>query len=393
MTHTHYLSSAKKIFQTAQQHQKSIVFWRLPFQKKIQAIIQLEKKSPIIPSIFSLLKDGFIFSPFGKENTLYYIQPDIHILFSKKKIKWFFQKNQETLWKKLTIHTKNCIHTINHPAHQYVSTDQQTYVALVKKAQRAIQKKKIQKIVTSTRIVVELPTTFDPVHAFFYHSEKISNGLLVLMYTPSHGIWLGESPEVLFSIDETQKKITTVALAGTQKITKKKSIFWPAKETNEQQIVETYIENFLLTHASASYQKEKPHTLIHQYLAHLQTKYSCTLDQQSLLDLGSILLQKFSPTPAVAGMPSKKAIDFIMQYEKPRSLYTGFWGPIDRKQQSSIFVNLRSMQIKGKKAIIYAGGGITKDSHPMDEWQEVQAKYQSIYHHFIHHRMCNTYNT
>jgi isochorismate synthase len=40
------------------------------------------------------------------------------------------------------------------------------------------------------------------------------------------------------------------------------------------------------------------------------------------------------------------------------------------KISSDLFVNLRSMQIKDDKAILYMGCGITKDSIPENEWEE-----------------------
>jgi isochorismate synthase len=36
------------------------------------------------------------------------------------------------------------------------------------------------------------------------------------------------------------------------------------------------------------------------------------------------------------------------------------------------------MQIINKQAIIYVGGGITKDSKPDNEWQELIAKLQTV---------------
>ena len=43
-----------------------------------------------------------------------------------------------------------------------------------------------------------------------------------------------------------------------------------------------------------------------------------------------------------------------------------------------LFVNLRCMQIKGSTALLYVGGGITKDSIPEDEWEETVAKSKTM---------------
>ena len=48
------------------------------------------------------------------------------------------------------------------------------------------------------------------------------------------------------------------------------------------------------------------------------------------------------------------------------------------KNTSSLYVNLRCMQIKQDKAYIYVGGGITKDSIPNKEWEETVAKSKTM---------------
>ena len=47
---------------------------------------------------------------------------------------------------------------------------------------------------------------------------------------------------------------------------------------------------------------------------------------------------------------------------------------IKKTKKSSIFVNLRCMEIKNKEAIIYVGGGITKESSILKEWEETVSK-------------------
>ena len=44
------------------------------------------------------------------------------------------------------------------------------------------------------------------------------------------------------------------------------------------------------------------------------------------------------------------------------------------KTVTNLFVNLRCLQIKNNQALIYVGGGITKDSNPEKEWEETVAK-------------------
>ena len=44
------------------------------------------------------------------------------------------------------------------------------------------------------------------------------------------------------------------------------------------------------------------------------------------------------------------------------------------KKSTQLYVNLRCMKIEKDKAIIYVGGGITKESNTESEWQETVSK-------------------
>ena len=84
------------------------------------------------------------------------------------------------------------------------------------------------------------------------------------------------------------------------------------------------------------------------------------------------------PTPAVAGVPKNKAISIIAEKEKhDRSFYSGYLGKIDSKN-CALFVNLRCLQIKDNNARLFVGGGITKDSIPEKEWEEIIHKSQTM---------------
>ena len=86
------------------------------------------------------------------------------------------------------------------------------------------------------------------------------------------------------------------------------------------------------------------------------------------------------PTPAVCGLPAKKAKNFILENENyNREFYSGFLGEINipkstKNKKSHLFVNLRCMSLENNIARIYVGGGITKDSIPEKEWEETVSK-------------------
>ena len=89
-------------------------------------------------------------------------------------------------------------------------------------------------------------------------------------------------------------------------------------------------------------------------------------------------LDQLHPTPAVAGLPKGEALDFIVDREPlDRSFYGGYFG-LKCNEKSRYYVNLRCMQLFNKSYALYAGGGITKDSEPAAEWQETEAKMDTM---------------
>jgi isochorismate synthase len=87
------------------------------------------------------------------------------------------------------------------------------------------------------------------------------------------------------------------------------------------------------------------------------------------------LLNNLHPTPAICGSPTKEALEIICSVEKhDREYYAGFLGPVGMENPIMLFVNLRCMQITDTNLILYAGGGITLESNPVDEWYETEIK-------------------
>ena len=57
-----------------------------------------------------------------------------------------------------------------------------------------------------------------------------------------------------------------------------------------------------------------------------------------------------------------------------RAYYSGYLGELNISGETSLFVNLRCMQLNNTIASVYIGGGITIDSISENEWEETVAK-------------------
>ncbi|MCU0369328.1 MAG: chorismate-binding protein, partial [Cyclobacteriaceae bacterium] len=112
---------------------------------------------------------------------------------------------------------------------------------------------------------------------------------------------------------------------------------------------------------------------------HLKTEYEVDMLATNFPQLGSVMLKLLHPTSAVCGMPYEAALDFLKNQEGyDREFYSGFLGPIQIKNESHIYVNLRCMQLFNKFVRLYAGAGVTIDSIPEMEMEETEIKMQNL---------------
>lgn len=199
--------------------------------------------------------------------------------------------------------------------------------------------------------------------------EAYPNAFVYLITIEKFGTWIGASPEVLLSVDNSS--VHTTALAGTKTNGKET---WREKEIEEQLFVTDFIEKEMLKAGVTQLQKNGPHTIYTGTVYHLKTDFNGILDASS----SQLLLRNLHPTPATCGLPQNISFKRIQEIESHnRSLYCGFIGPITGNSKD-LYVNLRCMQIVNQEAYIYIGGGITGESIPEDEWKETLHKSTTL---------------
>ena len=229
-----------------------------------------------------------------------------------------------------------------------------------------------RKLVLARSVVEYKDEKLTPRSVFIKACKSYPRSYIALFYTEETGMWLIASPEILLrgSADGYQ----TMALAGTMKY-EGEDMEWSAKNREEQQLVAEYIRTGLQPFA-AEIAESTPYTARAAHLAHLRTDFTFHLRDRKRL--GSFL-SVFHPTPAVCGMPKEAARQFILRNEHlQRSYYSGFSGLIGRSGQARLYVTLRCMQLSRTVCRLYAGGGILKESNEENEWQETEAKLDTM---------------
>ena len=207
-----------------------------------------------------------------------------------------------------------------------------------------------------------------------------------LVYTPKSGLWLTATPEILLEGDGSEWR--TIALAGTMKLEgdellgEGEHMTWSTKNIQEQRYVATYLMG-CLEQLAKNIREEGPRTVRAANLVHLRSDFTFTLLNNARV--GDVL-QMLHPTPAVCGLPKQETYRFILDNEHtPRLYYSGFMGPLNLQPQTSnlkpsthLYVSLRCMQITSDRYRLYAGGGLLKDSIEELEWQETEAKLETM---------------
>jgi isochorismate synthase len=366
----------KELFIAIETHynsQRPFVAYRKPNNSFVQAILQ---KDHTLHTVNDFTESGFVFSPFDSKNDaiLFPLEQSISI-------------NCDCVFSSEISNNTNL--------KSNSETSQNTYdqhLELVQKGIRAITNGTFEKVVLSR--VEGLPISEEnPIQLFQSLLSVYPTAFVYLWYHPDIGLWLGATPETLLNIEGLRFK--TMSLAGTKKHNDTSETAWGTKEINEQQIVTDYIVNNLQGVLN-NINVKGPNTVKAGQLFHLQSKISGILKS----DILKSVVETLHPTPAICGLPKAEAKNFILNNEKyNREFYTGFLGELNIKTSKSrntnkrnvennayssikttseLFVNLRCMQIKNKHALIYVGGGITKDSDPQLEWEETVNKTQTM---------------
>lgn len=329
-------SDLKDKFLFAQTQGLSMVAWRMPDE------IDLHHFEPCQEHNWqgeSEEKTGFIFAPFSDESPAFCIGISGNV-------------------------------ASNHQAPKAPKTyDALHYKTIVGNAVAEIQTGVLDKVVAARAIEIK-DAQFDAFTHFLELMDAHPNAFCYLWFSPSTGVWMGASPELL--LERKGGRIRTMALAGTRANDQDD---FGSKELEEQDLVLNYLKETLNPYINGLEITQK--TKVNSgHLTHLKNELNGELTDR----MESIypLIKALHPTPAIAGLPKAMAIDFIKRQEGfSRSYYSGYLG-LHSNRESSLFVNLRCMQVLGQKQYIYVGAGLTHQSNPEAEWLETEEKARIV---------------
>jgi menaquinone-specific isochorismate synthase len=262
----------------------------------------------------------------------------------------------------------------------------------IEKVQAAIAASEVQKAVP-----VIYATRMQDVDAPFIHGRVLAMSELPTKLR-AYGFWnlqkkafgfMGATPETLFSLFENE--VRTMALAGTLRKpasdAEKAGFLRDVKERHEHQLVIDEISKALRPFGDLETSSTEIIELPH--LFHLQTHIKLKFkNQKANLKSVAELVQALHPTPAVGVAPRKK-FQWLEQLEGD-SPHLHFGAPFvimapelsENGLQAEALVAIRNVSWReiatGIEQRVGSGGGIVEQSVFEKEWQEFEAKRNSV---------------
>lgn len=348
------------------QKKVDFVAYRVPGETSASVIIQKDQSVHVVGKLNQRLPDkGFLIAPFLRDpDEAWLVKPDILL----------HEPFRDDQLEKLESLSEN---NISYSAGSFpAETSKEDYIRLINESVDRINSGEFDKVVLSRvksirgRFRDRLPDLFTGLCDTYPHA-------FVYLFSVNGQCWTGATPEPFICSDKGE--IRTVSLAGTRPYRESDLDLrrWNHKELLEQEYVTLHIEKILAAFHIENYKKTGPYVTRAGNLLHLRTDFSFPAD--SVGRRLPALISALHPTPAVCGMSTGKAMDFIKASEiHGRGYYAGFLGPVGISDPFCLFVNLRCMRVYDDRLVLYIGGGITGESNPEDEWEETEIKAETL---------------
>lgn len=230
-------------------------------------------------------------------------------------------------------------------------------------ALRAIAESEVEKVVLSRVVEARFDTDVEtlPVLQSLLATEPASHTYLV-------DSLIGSSPELLISLDSS--RVTSLSLAGSAPSGRRAALA-TAKMATEHLLAADSVEDALTPHCT-HIERSKSTVVRFGEIQHLATHFEGRAHAGTVI---TDLLATLHPTAAVAGTPTKSAIELIREIEPhQRGRYAGPIGWLDQEGDGEFAIALRCGLIEGTGVTLYAGAGLVTGSDAERELEETEMK-------------------
>jgi isochorismate synthase len=252
------------------------------------------------------------------------------------------------------------------------STSEAQWTELVNAIRQGIERGEVHKVVAARRSTLRLSPAPDPAAVFerLGHSAPACTRFAVRVGART---FLGATPERLAR--RRGRQVTTHAIAGSIAAGEPfaaEKLLASAKDRAEHEYVVAALREALAPLCDRLELPEEPRIRQLRHVLHLETPVAGTLSGDvHLLEL----VERLHPTPAVGGVPTARALEWIARHEPAeRGWYASPVGWLDAAGDGDMVVALRSALLLEDRVHLYAGAGIVAGSEPGAEYAETEVK-------------------
>lgn len=258
------------------------------------------------------------------------------------------------------------------------SRDPDDWMAAVAEARRRIRSRALSKVVLARRVDV---TADRPLRRAAVLRRLAATYPSCMIFAVDG--FVGASPELL--VGRRGDRVRSHPLAGTaprgadpaDDARTAARLLGSDKDRWEHQLTIDAVCDVLLPLCSYLDFEAEPTVVTLANVCHLGTLVHGRLSEPapSALELALAL----HPTPAVGGVPGPEALALIAELEgEDRGRFAGPVGWVDGTGDGELAVGIRSAELDGNRATLFAGVGVVADSDPAAELAETQAKLAAM---------------
>lgn len=253
--------------------------------------------------------------------------------------------------------------------------DHPTWLAQARRAVRLIEDKDLDKVVLARSVEVEADgelATRDALRVL-----RSGHPMATTFFVDG---FLGASPELILS--RRGYEVRSEPMAGTVSggAGAVRGLLDSPKERNEHGLVVQAVSAALASVCRDIEVPSVPGLFCSGDLVHLATPIRGRLRPEGgRLRSALALVALLHPTPAVAGSPTSAALELIRHLEPgARGRYAGPVGWMDARGDGDWVLGIRSAEVSGRRARLWAGAGLVAGSDPESELAETQLKLQVL---------------
>jgi isochorismate synthase len=258
----------------------------------------------------------------------------------------------------------------------------EAYRDAVREATARIGRGEMRKVVLARTVEVAAGRAVDP-RLLAHRLRAVDPDAYTFAAPTERGVIVGASPELLVSRHGSE--VRSNPLAGSaprsgdadEDRANAEALVASAKDREEHAIVVDAVAETLRAFCGELTWDPEPVLRETPNVWHLSTRFRGVLRDPAVSALD--LMAELHPTPAVAGEPTDIALDTIAELEPfDRDRYAGPVGWVDANGDGEWAIALRCAELRGDRAVLYAGAGIVVGSDPGRELEETERKFRAF---------------